>query len=736
MSFRLSAVPRSNSRAREQARARSRRRRLWALEGLEARVLLSGNPTYYTVNLTSDSGTSSGTDAYPTAGTPSGDLLWAITQANANTNTAGSIIDFDPTVIATPETITLSSTLVLSESAGPEVIDGPSSGVVISGNNAVEVFQVDGGVTGTLAGLTISGGLAGYFGGGIDNGGALTITGSNITENSCTGNGDGISNSGTLTVIDSTIEGNSGGLYGGGICSSGTVTVIGSTIQGNSAAYEGGGIFNGAYGSGALTVSDSTIDGNTAGSGGGISNGAFNVSNTLVVVNTTIADNTAYSHGGGIFNAGTLTAANTTIAYNQSSYYSGPGMYDNPGCITTLDNTIVAVNTGGGSPDDIDGAPASVVGQYDLVGVDDTGSLSNGTNGNLVTGTANPGLGLLAYNGGPTQTIVLRPGSPAIDAGSNALANEYSLTTDQRGAGFPRIVDGVVDIGAYERAAPSLTSLVSSPNPSVYGQTITVTATVTAGSPPTIYTVNSTGSGSSGTGTSGTLPYVISQANINPNLAGSVIQFASAVFSASNPQTIALTSTVNLGGPSGPLVIDGPGAGAVTISGGGAIEVFLAEPGAVTTLSGLTISGGSSQGNGGGISVDYDSTVLISNSTIEGNSAAPGGYVGGGIYNNGSLTVNDTMISGNSASQGGGIFSDSLGTLTVTGGSTIEGNTGGGIINNGSTLTVIGSTIEGNTGSGIATGGTTTITDSTIEDNAITGGGCCAMAPASRPAAR
>ena len=125
MSPRLSSVHRSTSRARQQARAR-RRRRLWALEGLEGRVLLSGNPTYYTVNLTSDTGASSGTDDTH-GGHPSGDLLWAITQANANTNTAGSVIEFDPRVFATPQTITLSSTLVLSESAGPEVIDGPGA---------------------------------------------------------------------------------------------------------------------------------------------------------------------------------------------------------------------------------------------------------------------------------------------------------------------------------------------------------------------------------------------------------------------------------------------------------------------------------------------------------------------------------------------------------------------------------------------------------------------------------
>jgi len=91
--LRLSSVHRSTIRARQQARAR-RDHRLWALEGLEGRILLSGNPTYYTVNLLSDTGASSGTDA--TTGTPSGDLLWAVTQANANTNTAGSVIEFDP----------------------------------------------------------------------------------------------------------------------------------------------------------------------------------------------------------------------------------------------------------------------------------------------------------------------------------------------------------------------------------------------------------------------------------------------------------------------------------------------------------------------------------------------------------------------------------------------------------------------------------------------------------------
>ena len=55
-------------------------------------------------------------------------------------------------------------------------------------------------------------------------------------------------------------------------------------------------------------------------------------------------------------------------------------------------------------------------------------------------------LGPLADNGGPTQTHALLPGSPAIDAGDNTDAPEW----DQRGIGFPRIVNGTIDIGAFE----------------------------------------------------------------------------------------------------------------------------------------------------------------------------------------------------------------------------------------------------------------------------------------------
>ncbi len=76
---------------------------------------------------------------------------------------------------------------------------------------------------------------------------------------------------------------------------------------------------------------------------------------------------------------------------------------------------------------------------------------------NNQVGGSDARLSPLANNGGPTQTHALLSGSPALDAGSNTLANNAGLTLDQRGIGFARIVDGpdadatdTVDVGAFE----------------------------------------------------------------------------------------------------------------------------------------------------------------------------------------------------------------------------------------------------------------------------------------------
>ena len=121
------------------------------------------------------------------------------------------------------------------------------------------------------------------------------------------------------------------------------------------------------------------------------------------------------------------------------------------GGTTTLGNTIVAGNTGQTTH-----VPrcqqrrlcwsqgSNLIGEIDgssgWVGSDLTGTVATPLNAMLAP---------LANNGGPTQTMALLPGSLAIDAGNNALI-PGGVTTDQRGTGNPRIVNGSVDIGAFE----------------------------------------------------------------------------------------------------------------------------------------------------------------------------------------------------------------------------------------------------------------------------------------------
>ena len=64
-----------------------------------------------------------------------------------------------------------------------------------------------------------------------------------------------------------------------------------------------------------------------------------------------------------------------------------------------------------------------------------------------------------ADNGGPTQTCALMRGSPAINFGDTDFL-ESIMTTDQRGQGYPRIIGGTVDCGAYEYQPPSVLPLL------------------------------------------------------------------------------------------------------------------------------------------------------------------------------------------------------------------------------------------------------------------------------------
>jgi hypothetical protein len=354
--------------------------------------------------------------------------------------------------------LTLASSTIASNQATPGpggFFSGPvafsAGGGLLIGFNAGTVTVSNSTLSGNSAGDGTLG-YAGGYGGGIQNSGTLTVTNSTLSGNSA-GDGGGIYNNyGTLTVSNSTLSGNSATALagsGGGIYNYtyATLTVSNSILSGNSAGIfgSGGGIVN----TGTLTVTNSTLSGNSAGFGvgGGISN-----SGSLTVSSSTLSGNSTYYGGGGIFTNGSLTVSNSTLsgnyAYGNYPYLYGGGIY--LGLPALLHNTLIAGNFRGPTTrDDVYGSlnPDS---DYNLIG-DGTGmtGLHNGVNGNLVGSADNPIdplLGPLADNGGPTLTHALLSGSPAIDAGNNAYATEW----DQRGPGFRRIVNGVIDIGAFE----------------------------------------------------------------------------------------------------------------------------------------------------------------------------------------------------------------------------------------------------------------------------------------------
>src|SRR6185369_1696323 len=101
---------------------------------------------------------------------------------------------------------------------------------------------------------------------------------------------------------------------------------------------------------------------------------------------------------------------------------------------------------------------------------------------NNQVGVANALLASLGNYGGQTQTLALLPGSPALNAGSNTLANNAGLTTEQRGFGFNRIVNGTVDIGAFESRGFTISATSGTPQSTVWGNVFGSALLTTVGS--------------------------------------------------------------------------------------------------------------------------------------------------------------------------------------------------------------------------------------------------------------
>jgi Ca2+-binding RTX toxin-like protein len=616
-------------------------------------------------------------------------------------------------------------------------------------------------------------------GSGITNYGTLLLKDSTISNNKAARFGGGIYNADTATAIinNTTISGNTAAQNAGGILNFGTATINNTTISNNSAEKSGGGISNGdgfSYDTaGTITINNTTISGNSAKeNGGGIFNGdgfSYDTAGIITMNNTTISGNSARENGGGIFNREKTYLNNSTITNNTADLDSnnngkGGGIYNfDDGYGTTEEvytkNTIIAGNfdTGIYNPDiygPINGNNHNLIGNI------------NGASGTIGTGTdivkPNILLGLLQNNGGTTQTHALLDGSPAINAGKNSLVpldtkdldgdgnTTETIPFDQRGTGFSRIANNLVDIGAFEfQGIPS--PIIKINNISIIEgnsgtKTGTVTVTLNAVTDKTV-TVNYTTANNNAiagidyTATSGQLSFAPGETTktINVNILGDNIAEANKSF------------FVNLSNPTNSLIDPNAGSGIVTITDDEPHPIILGGNSLPNPAITLTVNTTADQNDGtatGGLSLR--DAILIANSDIANQYII--NLTGGTTYSLTAFSLIDTKggdldILGNVTIQSTGtqpatidasgltnadrVFEVSkylnLSNIVVKGGLTTED--GGGIyIGSNATALLFNTTVKDNSstsyfsdGGGIYNDGVLALINSTVADNKVDG---------------
>ena len=322
-------------------------------------------------------------------------------------------------------------------------------------------FSIASGASVQISALTLTRNFAGVGdGGAIVNSGNLTVQDAIISNNRAThGIGGGVATFGSLVLINVTVSGNRAG-YGGGV--SGATTYINDRLIYNFAFAFGGGA------DAAGTFVNSIIAHNHARWGGGVSGPGGSFTNVTIsnnrarefgggvvddhtFTNCLISNNSTRGNGGGIYGSGYFT--NVTIAGNHASNLGG-GIFQGGGGGAVLNNVTVANNDANAGGSGLWGdatlsntllfGDSTCLGVFTSSGHNLDSGMSCGLTGVGDLSNTDPLLGPLQNNGGFTETMALRPGSPAIDAGDNSNCP----ATDQRGV--PRPQGAACDIGAYE----------------------------------------------------------------------------------------------------------------------------------------------------------------------------------------------------------------------------------------------------------------------------------------------
>lgn len=367
----------------------------------EVRVEIPPAPTAITVSSLDDAGV--------------GSLRQALTEI-AN----GGVITIDASLANQTLSLTTAQLLVDRD----VIINGaPAPGFTISGNNAVRVLQVAGGVSAVINDITIADGAGAPQGGGILNLGTLTLERVTVRDN-----------------VETSTGGPSFDLGGGGIYNGdgATLNLSNSTVANNSTTSQPGGGIYGFFNS-TVNITNSTVSGNV---GADVAGGLRSLGNANVT-NSTFSGNTSTAwHGGGIFHTdGQLTVSYSTFAENISPANTASGIlvatFGNPASMT-VSNSILqgsgasfACAIEGGSAATINSAGGNVIsdGSCEPIASD-----SSNTDAQLMP---------LANNGGNTSTHALMATSPAIDFASGSCP-----ATDQRGEARPQ--GAACDSGAVE----------------------------------------------------------------------------------------------------------------------------------------------------------------------------------------------------------------------------------------------------------------------------------------------
>lgn len=413
-----------------------------------------------------------------------------LTGALAETQPGGTIYVSGTITESAAASIGQDVTIAAAPGASTATIAGSTTGTT-DGNGLLTIARS---VTVTLQGLTFSNGnvSSGYGGGAVTNnaGGNLTVTDCTFTNNTSDFDGGAIDSaddggSGTLTVADSKFSGNTAGNDGGAIDSAdyygnGTLTVTDSTFSGNTANYDGGAIDSGDLATGSATVNGSTFSGNTATyDGGAIDSADFFGSGTLVVSRSTLTGNSA-TNGGAVDTGdhsgdGTLVVADSTLAGGSATHASLiAAAAQESGYTTGTATTNLAADV-------LDGTCAQNASSwydYGFSAATDASCLGSAPAHPDQLTPAAADLGTLASNGGPTQTLALLAGNPAIDlipantafsvpAPGRPFTIGCPLTADQRGIGNPGAAG--CDAGAIQYATQVVSFTSSAPGGATTG---------------------------------------------------------------------------------------------------------------------------------------------------------------------------------------------------------------------------------------------------------------------------